>query len=159
MEGLSMARKRKRRKGGYPPKEFYLYVNEDGSQHLPDGIDQYQQITEIPEDVDEFYFKLRIQIAADAVNATTSVNALMFALQDDSRLSDDAKARKNADESMKLTLATLVNVISEWNEVDENDKPVPITVESLLTLEPRWLFEAIVGANTRLNTGKNWNRG
>lgn len=134
----------------YPAKKFFLYVACDGSQYLPEDTKIFDELTDVPDEIDCFEFGIQVLPASFAINASHALTEMMIAAQNAGNASQSSAAKSN-----ELALLELTSAIGYWNLVDENAKPVPITVENIKDLEPGWMYSAIQRANDMVNSAKN----
>lgn len=139
----------------YEPKAFYAYINSDGSHYFPDGSKLFEPIEEVPDDVDCLHFKIRTLKAQYTMKseATLSNRAAVAAIKQ-VQGGDDIDEKEGLNE-VEMRTQELCEALVEWDLLDEAGVVVPITLNAIEDLEPRWLYDIIRAAHQNINSAKN----
>lgn len=141
--------KKRFKKQTYPPKQFYLYIQEDGSQYLAEGIESFAEISEdsLPVDVTEFTFEIKVLTGSYSINSAKYAADMAIRAQMQGRNMESA-----ASATQELMQQEMIQAIASWSLVDDDEKPVPISLAAVAELQPGWIYTAIEEAYQRVNS-------
>ncbi len=149
--------KRPHKKQTYPPKQCFAYINDDGSQYLPEGQPQFAEIPEdqLPGDVSEFWVSIRVLPASYSINSQNAISTRMMEAQIGGRDANASAATASQEQTFQQLMMALDG--GGWSLVGDNEEPIPISREALEALEPGWLYDFINAAYSSVNgMSKNW---
>lgn len=149
--------KKKHKRRQFPPKRFYLYINDDGTQYLPEGVTPFAELAEdaLPEDVAEFWVDVRVLTGQYSINSSKAATDMVIKAQMSGKSAESA-----ASAAQDLAYQEMFQALVGWSLEDDNDNPIPINGQTLAELEPGWLYDAINEAYQTVNSlSKNWRSG
>ena len=141
--------KKKHKRHAFPPKRFYLYVKDEGTQYLSEDINVFDEIPEdkLPEDVSEFWFDIHVLTGAHGINSLRHATNLMMKSQ---MRSGNQEAAANA--TQEIMFHEMILAIAGWSFVDENDQAIPVSMDALNAISPKWIYHAIEEGHRRVNS-------
>lgn len=138
-----------RLKTKYPSTAQHLYLDENGAQYL-DGKPQFEEIKEVPENVDHLEFRVRLLEARNSVMSSRTISTAMVM----SQFTDDKPGGRELVSAADFSFQEFLASLESWNLTDENDTPIPITEEAIYQL-PKWMYTQMFAAVDKVNNPKN----
>jgi len=127
----------------------HLYLDENGSQFL-DGKPPFEEIKEVPENVDHLEFRVRLLEARDSVISQSALNTAMLS----SQFTDERPRGGELVSAANFEFQEFLASLESWNLIDEKENPIPITEDAIYQL-PKWMYKQMIIAVGDINNPKN----
>ena len=140
--------KKRKRKRTIPPKNFFVYHDETGTEYLHPDFEPFAEIPEsdLPENVEEFSFAIRVHTGAIHINAVKHATTQAMSAE------LGGNPAKAAEASQELMIQEMIMAIESWSLEDEDGNPIAPSLQALNELQPGWLYTAIETAYQRVNS-------
>jgi len=133
----------------WPSKAFHLYMDENGQQYL-DGKSEFEEIKEVPENIDHLEFRVRLLAAKDSIISNHQISTAMLADQ----FSDGKPTKQELSIAADVPYRQFLASLESWNLVDEDENLIQITEDAINDL-PKWIYGQMFIATEKVNNPKN----